>query len=154
MWYQRVKIIDHAICTDGHLKQVVIELALLARLTCLNRGEVGFRNLGELDVRDPNLSRHLVDRNTDALVFLIEVFNLGCIFFISLLGRLDQIFNILFKLANPDLLIVSPTMTKVVADDAVLGIRSKFFLSLLIKRMEDDYCEGRRIFFVYDERCA
>lgn len=101
-------------------------------------------------MRDPNLSRHLVDRNTDALVFLIEVFNLGCIFFISLLGRLDQIFNILLKLANPDLLIVSPTMTKVVADDAVLGIRSKFFLSLLIKRMEDDYCEGRRIFFVYD----
>ena len=108
----------------------------------LDRGEVGFGHLSELDVWDHDLPRHLIDRDTDALILLVEVFNLLRLFFLDLLLVLDQIVDILLKLTDPDLLSVPLTMAKIVADDTVLGLLGELGLTGFIESVENDHSEG------------
>ena len=57
----------------------------LVQLLCLDGGEVGLGHLGQLDVRQHDLPRHLVNVDADALVLLIQVLNLDGVFLFNLL---------------------------------------------------------------------
>ena len=114
----------------------------LVQLLRLDGGEVGLGHLGQLDVRQHDLPRHLVNVDADALVLLVQVLNLDGVFLFNLLLRLDQIVDVLFELADPDLLLVPAAMAEVVPHDAVLSVADKLFLGLFVQRVENDHSEG------------
>ena len=61
MGYQRVKIVDHSISADRNLEQVVVKGVTFFCFSGLDRGEVGFGHLSELDVWYHDFSRHFID---------------------------------------------------------------------------------------------
>ena len=143
MRYQRVQVIDHAVCTNCDLKQVVVEWITFIGLFGLDRGEVGLGNFGQLDVWDHDFSRHFVDRDAYTTILLVKILNLRGLFLLDFLLVLDQLVNILLELADPNFLLVPSSMAQVVANDAILCVRNKLVLSLFIKRMEDNHSECR-----------